>query len=116
MSMKKFKKLLAGLLTGAMLLGSMSVSSFAADTTASKTPVIDENERGSITIHKYTEGTATGTAASGKEDASQVPAGAVPIKDVGFTIYKVQDAAKLADYYSTTPASLPAATDYYTGT
>ena len=114
--MKKFKKLLAGLLTGAMLLGSMSVSSFAADTTASKTPVIDENERGSITIHKYTEGTATGTAASGKEDASQVPAGAVPIKDVGFTIYKVQDAAKLADYYSTTPASLPAATDYYTGT
>lgn len=114
--MKKFKKLLAGLLTGAMLLGSMSVSAFAADTTASKTPVIDENERGSITIHKYTEGTATGTAASGKEDASQVPAGAVPIKDVGFTIYKVQDAAKLADYYSTTPASLPAATDYYTGT
>lgn len=114
--MKKFKKLLAGLLTGAMLLGSMSVSSFAADTTASKTPVIDENERGSITIHKYTEGTATGTAASGKEDASQVPEGAVPIKDVGFTIYKVQDAAKLADYYSTTPASLPAATDYYTGT
>lgn len=110
--MKKFKKLLAGLLTGAMLLGSMSVSAFAAD----KTPVIDESKKGSITIHKYTEGTATGTAASGKEDASQVPAGAVPIKDVGFTIYKVQDAAKLADYYSTTPASLPAATDYYTGT
>lgn len=110
--MKKFKKLLAGLLTGAMLLGSMSVSAFAAD----KTPVIDESKKGSITIHKYTEGTATGTAASGKEDASQVPAGSVPIKDVGFTIYKVQDAAKLADYYSTTPASLPAATDYYTGT
>ena len=110
--MKKFKKLLAGLLTGAMLLGSMSVSAFAAD----KTPVIDTTKTGSITIHKYTEGTATGTAASGKEDASQVPAGAVPIKDVGFTIYKVQDATKLADYYSTTPASLPAATDYYTGT
>lgn len=115
--MKKFKKLLAGLLTGAMLLGSMSVSAFAADTTASKTPVFDTTKTtGSITIHKYTEGTATGTAASGKEDASQVPAGAVPIKDVGFTIYKVKDATKLADYYSTTPASLPAATDYYTGT
>ncbi len=68
-----------------------------------KTPVIDTTKTGSITIHKYTEGTATGTAASGKEDASQVPAGAVPIKDVGFTIYKVQDAAKLADYYSTNP-------------
>ena len=39
--MKKFKKLLAGLLTGAMLLGSMSVSAFAADTAATKTPVFD---------------------------------------------------------------------------
>lgn len=115
--MKKFKKLLAGLLTGAMLLGSMSVSAFAEDTAAPKTPVFDTTKTtGSITIHKYTEGTATGTAASGKEDASQVPEGAVPIKDVGFTIYKVKDATKLADYYSTTPASLPAATDYYTGT
>lgn len=109
--MKKFKKLLAGLLTGAMLLGSMSVSAFAAD----KTPVIDTTKKGSITIHKYTEGTATGTAASGKEDASQVPAGAVPIKDVGFTIYKVQDAAKLANYYSTNPESLPAVSEYCTG-
>ena len=109
--MKKFKKLLAGLLTGAMLLGSMSVSAFAAD----KTPVIDTTKTGSITIHKYTEGTATGTAASGKEDASQVPAGEVPIKDVGFTIYKVQDAAKLADYYSTNPESLPAVSEYCTG-
>lgn len=109
--MKKFKKLLAGLLTGAMLLGSMSVSAFAAD----KTPVIDTTKTGSITIHKYTEGTDTGTAASGKEDASQVPAGAVPIKDVGFTIYKVQDAAKLADYYSTNPESLPAVSEYCTG-
>lgn len=109
--MKKFKKLLAGLLTGAMLLGSMSVSAFAAD----KTPVIDTTKTGSITIHKYTEETATGTAASGKEDASQVPAGAVPIKDVGFTIYKVQDAAKLADYYSTNPESLPAVSEYCTG-
>lgn len=109
--MKKFKKLLAGLLTGAMLLGSMSVSAFAAD----KTPVIDTTKTGSITIHKYTEGTATGTAASGKEDASQVPAGAVPIKDVGFTIYNVQDAAKLANYYSTNPESLPAVSEYCTG-
>lgn len=109
--MKKFKKLLAGLLTGAMLLGSMSVSAFAAD----KTPVIDTTKTGSITIHKYTEGTATGTAASGKEDASQVPAGAVPIKDVGFTIYKVQDADKLANYYSTNPESLPAVSEYCTG-
>lgn len=114
--MKKFKKLLAGLLTGAMLLGSMSVSAFADEAAASTTPVIDTTKTGSITIHKYTEGTDTGTAASGKEDASKVPAGADAIKDVGFTIYKVAGVDDLETYYSKTPTSLPAATDYYTET
>lgn len=113
--MKKFKKLLAGLLTGAMLLGSMSVSAFAEDTTASKTPVIDESKTGSITIHKYTEDGGKGDPATGKEDASQVPTEAVAIKDVGFTIYQVADATKLADYYSSTPESLPAVSQYCTG-
>lgn len=111
--MKKFKKLLAGLLTGAMLLGSMSVSAFAAD----KTPVIDTDptKTGSITIHKYTDEAGKGGPATGKEDASQVPTGAVAIKDVGFTIYKVADVTKLADYYSSTPESLPAVSQYCTG-
>lgn len=109
--MKKFKKLLAGLLTGAMLLGSMSVSAFAAD----KTPVIDTTKTGSITIHKYTDEAGKDDPATGKEDATQVPAGAVAIKDVGFTIYQVADATKLADYYSSTPESLPAVSQYCTG-
>lgn len=42
--MKKFKKLLAGLLTGAMMLGSMSIPAFAAG----KTPVIDTTKTGSL--------------------------------------------------------------------
>ena len=110
--MKKFKKLLVGLLTGAMLLGSMSVSAFAAD----KTPVFDTTKTtGSITIHKYTDEAGKGDPATGKEDASQVPTGAVAIKDVGFTIYQVADATKLADYYSSTPESLPAVSQYCTG-
>lgn len=110
--MKKFKKLLAGLLTGAMLLGSMSVSAFAAD----KTPVFDTTKTtGSITIHKYTDEAGKDDPATGKEDASQVPTGAVAIKDVGFTIYQVADATKLADYYSSTPESLPAVSQYCTG-
>lgn len=110
--MKKFKKLLAGLLTGAMLLGSMSVSAFAAD----KTPVFDTTKTtGSITIHKYTDEAGKGNPATGKEDASQVTTGAVAIKDVGFTIYQVADATKLADYYSSTPESLPAVSQYCTG-
>ena len=110
--MKKFKKLLAGLLTGAMLLGSMSVSAFAAD----KTPVFDTTKTtGSITIHKYTDEAVKVGPATGKEDASQVPTGVVAIKDVGFTIYQVADATKLADYYSSTPESLPAVSQYCTG-
>ena len=109
--MKKFKKLLAGLLTGAMLLGSMSVSAFAAD----KTPVIDTTKTGSITIHKYTDEAGKDDPATGKEDATQVPEEAVAIKDVGFTIYQVADATKLADYYSSTPESLPAVSQYCTG-
>ena len=41
--MKKFKKLLAGLLAGAMMLGSMSATAFAADaTTTTKMPTIDK--------------------------------------------------------------------------
>ena len=107
--MKKFKKLLAGLLTGVMLLGSASMTTFAA-------PVIDTAQKGSITIHKYTEGTATGKPATGKEDASQVPAGAVAIKDVGFTIYKVADENDLRNYYNTNPTDLPDVKNYYTGT
>ena len=112
--MKKFKKLLAGLLTGAMLLGSMSVSAFAAD----KTPVIDTDptKKGSITIHKYTEDGGKGAPATGKENASQVPTGAVAIKDVGFTIYKVADVNDLTNYYNTNPTSLPDVKNYYTGT
>lgn len=110
--MKKFKKLLAGLLTGAMLLGSMSVSAFAAD----KTPVIDTTKTGSITIHKYTEDGGKGKPATGKADATQVPQGAVAIKDVGFTIYKVANANDLTNYYNTNPTSLPDVKNYYTGT
>ena len=110
--MKKFKKLLAGLLTGAMLLGSMSVSAFAAD----KTPVIDTTKTGSITIHKYTEDGGKGQPATGKADATQVPQGAVAIKDVGFTIYKVANANDLTNYYNTNPTSLPDVKNYYTST
>ena len=54
-SMKKFKKLLAGLLAGAMMLGSMSATAFAAEET--NTPkmtaaTIDTSLKGSLTIHK----------------------------------------------------------------
>lgn len=112
--MKKFKKLLAGLLTGAMLLGSMSVSAFAADA-ATKTPVIDESEKGSITIHKYEYNGTDGVTGTGETtDESKVPAEAKqkPLQGAGFTIYKVADVNDLKTYYSKNPTDLPLVSDY----
>ena len=110
--MKKFKKLLAGLLTGAMLLGSMSVSAFAAD----KTPVIDESKTGSITIHKYEYNGADQDHGTGETidttDTSAFPADARPLQGAGFTIYKVADVNDLKTYYSETPTTLPVVDTY----
>lgn len=116
--MKKFKKLLAGLLTGAMLLGSMSVSAFAADaatTTPTSVPVIDESKEGSITIHKYEYNGTGGVTGTGETtDESKVPAEAKkkPLQGAGFTIYKVADVNDLKTYYSKTPTDLPLVSDY----
>ena len=72
-SMKKFKKLLVGLLAGAMMLGSMSATAFAADASA-KMPTIDTTDttgkpkKGSLTIHKYEyNGTDTANKGTGSE-------------------------------------------------
>ena len=106
--MKKFKKLLAGLLAGAMMLGSMSATAFAAQTTITTDP----NKTGSLTIHKYEYNGKGGTGTGETSDESNVPSDAKPLAGAGFTIYKVADAADLEDYYSTTPTTLPAIDDY----
>lgn len=103
--MKKFKKLLAGLLAGAMMLGSMSVTAFAADATT-KMPTIDENRTGSLTIHKYEyNGTDTANKGTGSE-TDTVPEGAKPLAGAGFTLYKVADVNELTNYYSTKSTDL----------
>lgn len=116
--MKKFKKLLAGLLAGAMMLGSMTTTAFAEDnagtTKHTVTPAtIDTNLKGSLTIHKYEyngseKPNATGEAA----DADNKPESAKPLDGAGFTIYQVADVDDLTNYYSTNPSSLPAVKDY----
>ena len=68
-SMGKFRKMLAGVLSAAMVLSTMTVTAFAADT---KMPTIDTNNKGSITINKY-EGNDT----------------TKPLAGVEFTIYKI---------------------------
>ncbi len=104
-SMKKFKKLLAGLLAGAMMLGSMSATAFAAQTTTPAT--IDTTKKGSLTIHKYEyNGNDTTHKGTGSENDT-VPEGAKPLAGAGFTIYKVAGVDELTSYYSTNPTELP---------
>ena len=114
--MKKFKKLLAGILAGAMMLGSMTTTAFAEEgAVATTAPVstIDTNANTSLTIHKYTEVTTSGSNASGKEDSNQVPTGATAIKDVGFTVYRVKTQGELLNYYNGKDESL-LVDNYYT--
>lgn len=117
--MKKFKKLLVGLLAGAMMLGSMSATAFAADASA-KMPTIDTTDTtgkpktGSLTIHKYEyNGTDTANKGTGSE-TDTVPEGAKPLAGAGFTLYKVADVKDLTNYYSKNPTDLPNVDNYVT--
>lgn len=115
-SMKKFKKLLVGLLAGAMMLGSMSATAFAADaTTTTKMPTIDENRTGSLTIHKYEyNGTDAANKDTGSEadtankatgsEADTVPEGAKELSGITFEITK---AYGLDSFYKTDSIKLP---------
>lgn len=72
--MKKFKKMLAGLLGAAMVLTSFGTPAWADSATKTNLPTIDTNKTGTLTINKY-EGTDTSK----------------PLADVEFTIWKVAD-------------------------
>lgn len=111
--MKKFKKLLAGLLAGAMMLGSMSATAFAAQTTTSAT--IDTSKSGTLTIHKYEYNGTGGSAGTGEtSDAiNKVPSDANPLEGAGFTLYKVADVNDLTKYYSKNPTDLPSVDSYF---
>lgn len=112
--MKKFKKMLAGLLGAAMVLTSFGTPVWAE----TKTPVtndatINTKAKGSITIHKYeyngdSEETGTG------ETTDKVPKEAKPLEGVGFTIYKVADDKEIEKYYSQNPEELPNVNNYVT--
>ena len=115
--MKKFKKLLAGLLAGAMMLGSMSATAFAAEGTGTPkmtAATIDTSLKGSLTIHKYEYNDDNGETGTGEtSDASNVPSKAKPLAGAGFTIYRVANVNELTKYYSTNPEDpLPDVTTY----
>ena len=100
--MKKFKKLLAGLLAGAMMLGSMSATAFAADASA-KMPTIDTTKTGSLTIHKYEYTGNAGSVGTG-ESTDSVPKGATKLSGIKFEITK---AYGLDTFYKTDSIKLP---------
>lgn len=108
--MGKFRKMLAGVLSAAMVLSTMTVTAFAADT---KMPTInDTTKTGSITIHKYEYNENSENHATGEEDRTQLPEGATPLQGAGFTIYKVADVNDLTKYYNANPESLPSVDEY----
>lgn len=113
--MKKFKKMLAGLLGAAMVLTSFGTPTWAEGAGSTEpqktTATIDTEKKGSITIHKYEyngdmEQLPDGTGE--KTDFNNVPTNpdganaekATPLKGVGFTIYKVMDKDAMLEYYS----------------
>lgn len=114
--MKKFKKMLAGLLGAAMVLTSFGTPAWATSTNPEKTTAtIDTTKKGSITIHKYEYNGAGGTEGTGEiSDAGKVPSGTKPLADAGFIIYKIADVNDLTRYYSTNPSELPNVNNYVT--
>ena len=114
--MGKFRKMLAGVLSAAMVLSTMTVTAFAEDTasTPKKTvATINTSLKGSITIHKYEYNGTPDTKGTGEtSDAAKVPSDAKALEGAGFTIYKVADVNDLTTYYSANPTDLPSVNTY----
>ncbi|MDY5845533.1 MAG: SpaH/EbpB family LPXTG-anchored major pilin [Bariatricus sp.] len=106
MKMKKLKRLLAGVMTAAMVMSTMAMTAFADE--ATKMPTIDNNRKGSITIHKYEYNGTGGSKGTGSE-ADTLPEGANPLAGAGFTIYKVEE---LNSYYTAEGVELPSVDQY----
>lgn len=115
--MGKFRKMLAGVLSAAMVLSTMTVTAFAEDNTSApkKTAAtIDTSLTGSITIHKYEYNGTTEISGTG-ETKDKLPTDDEKMKALegaGFTIYKVADVNALTDYYNANPKNLPSVNDY----
>ena len=112
--MGKFRKMLAGVLSAAMVLSTMTVTAFA-ETSTTTPATIDTTKTGSITINKYEYNESGGEAGTGETtDVNKVPSDAKALEGAGFTIYKVADIDDLAKYYNANPESLPSVDDYLT--
>lgn len=114
---KKVKYAVVAFATGVAMLTTMGQTVVQAATvtpipTQITGEIIDTSKTGSITIHKYEYNGTAGSTGTGAAD-DNVPSDATALKDVGFTIYKVESADKLNAYYGKTPTALPSASAYY---
>lgn len=96
--MKRGRKFLAGVLSVLMLLAGSDVTGYGA-----QTPTIDTSRMGSLTIHKYEYNGSGGSEGTGAADDT-VPADAVPLPGVTFSVTKV---AELTDYYGVDAKTMP---------
>lgn len=92
MKIKKLKKIMAGVLSAAMVMSTMAVTAFAAE----ETSTIDPSRKGSITLFKYyfenteiSEDLPDGTGEA--SDATNIPEGAKVLPGVEFSLWKIAD-------------------------
>lgn len=109
--MKKKSRFLTGLLSAVMALSlcALPVSAADGDNTVAAAKPMWSQDHGSITIHKYEWNSQNGEAATGENDASQLPhengengtqIAPSPLKDAEFTLYEVMNADDLKAYYN----------------
>ena len=92
MKIKKLKKLIAGVLSAAMVMSTMAVTAFAAGDT------INTNTAVSLTIHKYRmEDTSQATTPGTGSSSDNIPSGAGLLDGVTFNVYRVADIEQAVD-------------------
>lgn len=104
MKMKKLKKLVAGILSAAMVMSTMAVTAFAA---GENDTLIDQSRDGncSLKVVKYEmQGNIPDDPAGTGEANQKIPTGATKMEGVGFTLWKVAD---LDNYYTSVGIALP---------
>lgn len=114
----KLKHLFTAILSAALTLSLCAMPAMAEDgsttagTTSKTATAIDWKKTGSLTIHKY----ETDTAPTGVHDNGESTTSGTPLNGVTFTLYKVEGADWLKDYYQGTGTPAMPTVDKYVNT
>lgn len=113
----KLKRLFTAALSAVLALSlcampAMADSSTTAGTSSKTATAIDWTKKGSLTIHKY----ETDTAPTGVHDNGESTTSGTPLNGVTFTLYQVEGADWLKDYYQGTGTPAMPTVDKYVNT